>query len=122
MNIEMNIDSYRPKNRKSRPSTANILVLGDFSGKDRPDVAIEANAEIRNMFTLDPNQLDAAVARVAPTLEMTLGSATAGLKMKSMDSFHPDELLKMDALRTAASPVTADSVSYTHLTLPTITE
>jgi len=105
MNIEMNIDSNRPKNRKSRPSTANILVLGDFSGTGRTDVAAEVNAEIRNMFTLDPNQLDAAVARVAPTVETTQGSETAFFQMKSMDSFHPDELLKVDALRAAASPL-----------------
>ena len=81
MNIEMNIDSNRPKYKKSRPSTANILVLGDFSGKDRLDAASNANAEIRNLFTLDPNQLDAAVEKVGPNIEMKLGSEKVSYQM-----------------------------------------
>ena len=108
MNIVMNIDSNRPKYKKSRPSTANILVLGDFSGKDRLDAASNANAEIRNMFTLDPNQLDAAVAKVGPNIEMKLGSETVSFQMASMDSFHPDKLLKTRPLQAAATPIAVD--------------
>jgi len=108
MNIEMNIDSNRPKIRKSRPAAANILVLGDFSGKSQSDAASDVNAGIRNMFTLDPNKLGAAIARIGPTVELMLGSDSVTIPITSMESFHPDELLKIDGLLDSAPAVAID--------------
>ena len=108
MNIEMNIDSNSPKMKKSRPPAANIFVLGDFSGKGRPDAAPEAMAGIRNMFTLDPNKLDSAIARIGPTVEAMLGSESVTIPVTSMDSFHPDDLLKMDGLFDSGHPDSID--------------
>jgi type VI secretion system protein ImpC len=108
MNIEMNLGSNRPKNRKSHPSAANILVLGDFSGKNQSDATADANQGIRNMFTLDPNKLDVAIARIAPTIEIALGSESVTIPMTSMQSFHPDELLKVNGLLDSAPPTTID--------------
>lgn len=108
MNIEMNIDSKKPKIRKSRPSAANILVLGDFSGISRSDATSGLNKGIRNMFTLDPNKLDAAVARIGPSVDVTLGSESVTVPITSMESFHPDELLKMDGLMDSAPPAPID--------------
>ncbi len=105
MNIEMNIDSNRPKMKKSRPSAANILVLGDFSGTGTSDTVSSTAAGIRNMFTLDPNKLDVAVARIAPTIELALETETHTVPVTSMECFHPDSLLKMDSLFASAPPV-----------------
>ena len=57
------------------------------------------------MFTLDPAKLDAAIARVAPTIELTLDDRTHSIPVISMDCFHPDSLLKLDHLFAAAQPV-----------------
>jgi type VI secretion system protein ImpC len=106
MNIEMNIDSNRPKIKKSRPSAANILVLGDFSGKGPSDTAAAASAPgVRNMFTLDPNKLDSAVARIAPTIELALDDETHTIAVTSMECFHPDSLLQIDSLFRSAPSV-----------------
>ena len=105
MNIEMNLGSNRPKLKKSRPSAANILVLGDFSGKDRIAAASGENTGIRNMFTLDPNKLDEAIARIGPAARLTLGSEDVTIPMTSIESFHPDKLLDLDGLFESAPNV-----------------
>lgn len=108
MNIEMNIDANRPKIKKSRPSAANILVLGDFSGKGPSDTASSTGTGVRNMFTLDPNKLDSAVARIAPTIELALAADTHSIAVTSMACFHPDSLLKLDSLFASAPLVEAE--------------
>ena len=108
MNIEMNLGSNRPEIKKSGRSAINILVLGDFSGKGRLDTTSDENPGIRNMFTLDPGKLDTAVARISPAALLTLDSETVTLPISSMESFHPDTLLKMDSLFASAAPVDAE--------------
>ena len=110
MNIEMNIDANRPKIKKSRPSAANILVLGDFSGKGPTDTTSSTVTGIRNMFTFDPNKLDSAVDRIAPTIDLALDAETHSIPVTSMESFHPDTLLKMDSLFASVAPVHAAPV------------
>jgi type VI secretion system protein ImpC len=112
MNIEMNIDSTRPKIKKSRPSAANILVLGDFSGKGSSDTTSPAATGVRNMFTLNPNKLDSAIARIAPTIELALDDETHTIAVTSMECFHPDSLLKMDSLFTSAGPVGTEPAEH----------
>lgn len=108
MNIEMNIDANSPKIKKSRPSAANILVLGDFSGKGPADTAPPTGTGVRNMFTLDPNKLDSAVARIAPAIKLTLDTKIHTVPVSSMESFHPDNLLKMDSLFGAGPPIDSE--------------
>jgi len=98
MNIEMNLGKNSPKIKKSRPSASNILILGDFSGNGRSEATSEANTGIRNMFTLDPNKLDAAVARIGPVVTLELGSKSVDIPMTSMESFHPDTLHELPGL------------------------
>lgn len=57
------------------------------------------------MFTLDPGKLEAAIARVAPTIELALDDRTHSIPVSSMDCFHPDSLLKLEHLFAAAQPV-----------------
>jgi type VI secretion system protein ImpC len=112
MNIEMNIDSTRPKIKKSRPSAANILVLGDFSGKGSSDTTSPAATGVRNMFTLNPNKLDSAIARIAPAIELALDDETHTIAVTSMECFHPDSLLKMDSLFASAGPVGTEPAEH----------
>ena len=57
------------------------------------------------MFTLDPNKLDSAITRIAPTIELALDDETHTIAVTSMECFHPDSLLKMDSLFASAGPV-----------------
>ncbi len=98
MNIELNIGSDGPVIKKSPPSTANILVLGDFQGSGGSVATSVTGSGVRSMFTLDPNQLDSAIARIAPKLAMSQGSDTLEINLGSMDDFHPDALLTQDSL------------------------
>ena len=104
MNIEMNLGSNSPKTKKSQGSAANILILGDFSGKRSDDTTSSAVEGVRNMFTFDPNQLDSAVARIAPTIQLDLDGTTHNISVSAMDSFHPDSLLKIDSLLASVPP------------------
>jgi len=105
MNIELNIGSNSPGTKKSGPSAANILILGDFSGEGRSNDAPSVGPGIRNMFTLDPNKLDSAIARVAPKIELKSGTESLSIPVNSLDSFHPDSLLKIEGLPGSAPPV-----------------
>jgi type VI secretion system protein ImpC len=104
MNIEMNLGSNGPKIRKSQPSASNILILGDFSGNGRSRAASEADTGIRNMFTLDPNKLDAAITRIGPVVTLELASEAVNIPMTSMASFHPDTLLDLPGLFESVPP------------------
>jgi len=105
MNIELNIDSNSSGTKKSRPSAANILVLGDFAGQGQSEATPPVGREVRNMFTLDPNKLDSAIARVAPKIVLNPGTGPLTVPVTSMDSFHPDSLVHLEGLARSAPHV-----------------
>lgn len=93
-----------------------IALIGDFSGRTNRGV-IETGRAIatRRPVRVDRDSLDDAIARVAPRLELNLGSADQRFDVgfASLDDFHPDSLYqrlpRFRALRDAAARALASS-------------
>ena len=70
----------------------HVLILGDFGGS-RPVAE-------RTVIRLDVDGIDAAIAAVAPTLQLTLDPSEGPdtLRFRELDDFHPDRLLVLAPL------------------------
>lgn len=66
-----------------------ILILGDFSGRNRDSAAIEDCRPVK----VDVDNFDAVFAKLAPALALRL-DGELNLTFRQLDDFHPDALLK----------------------------
>ena len=71
-----------------------ILIIGNFSGRTtaeqtRPDALVP-----RGAVRVDRDDLDAAIAAIAPRIRVGLLDGTVEVRPKSMEDFHPDRLLE----------------------------
>ncbi|HEU4628445.1 MAG TPA: type VI secretion system contractile sheath large subunit [Gemmatimonadaceae bacterium] len=76
-----------------RPETpVHVALLGDFAGRGARDAAVPLAR--RRPIVVDRDDLDAALARLAPELELALGDGlpTVRARFTSLDDFHPDHL------------------------------
>ena len=89
MNIEFDVRFGKDSARREAGAGRNVLLIGDFSGS-----AAAGEGAIRHMFNVDPIELDAAIARVAPRVSVASGDAALDVDLWSIDDFHPDALLK----------------------------
>ena len=79
--------------RLDRSARRRFLVLGDFSGREsRGGPVADRLAEDRVPLPIDAEDLDAVLARIAPELLLPLPEATAVLRPRCLDDFHPDRL------------------------------
>ncbi|HET9985767.1 MAG TPA: type VI secretion system contractile sheath large subunit [Longimicrobiales bacterium] len=71
-----------------------IAILGDFSGRGRRGAAPATELARRPVLRIDRDDLDAALARVAPRVEVSLDGAelTFTVDFRELDDFHPDRL------------------------------
>ncbi|RZI80326.1 MAG: hypothetical protein EOP38_22795 [Rubrivivax sp.] len=70
-----------------------VLVLGDFSGHGLTGAPHAKPLAQRTPQRVDIDNFDAVLARHAPRLSLPLGSARLELTFKSLDDFHPDQLV-----------------------------
>lgn len=89
MNIEFDVRFGKDSARRADGARRNVLVIGDFSG-----AAGSGGGAIRHMFSVDPVEVDAAVARIAPRASIAGGDTPLEAGFGSIDDFHPDALLK----------------------------
>lgn len=101
------IESEPIENRSFR-----ILLLGDFGARE--DAAPLATEPPRRV---DRDDLDAALARVAPRLRLTLDDALPAIELgfASMDDFHPDRLLPLVTGLRADAGAPGDSRTRTEV-------
>lgn len=71
-----------------------VALLGDFSGRGRRGEAPAIELARRPLLRIDRDDLDAALARVAPRVEIALDGAELafGVEFRELDDFHPDRL------------------------------
>lgn len=88
-----------------------ILILGNFSGRTAAE-QVQADALLpRRAVRVDRDDLDAAIAAIAPKIRVGLLDATVEVQPKTMEDFHPDRLLEIVApLRELANLRVAPSV------------
>ena len=74
-----------------------IVVLGDFSGRSsRGVVASASQISSRGTLRVDRDEVDTAIARIAPELHIVLdaGSPMLTVRFDQLDDFHPDRLVE----------------------------
>lgn len=106
-----------------------IALIGDFSGRTNRGVIESGRAiAMRRPVRVDRDSLDDAIARIAPSLQVNLGSADEhfDIGFSSLDDFHPDSLYQrlphFRELRDAGARALASSsllASQTRKPLPT---
>ncbi|MBX6362546.1 MAG: type VI secretion system contractile sheath large subunit [Gemmatimonadetes bacterium] len=71
-----------------------VALLGDFSGRGRRGEAPAIELARRPLLRIDRDDLDAALARVAPRVEVALDGAELafGIEFREIDDFHPDRV------------------------------
>jgi len=62
-----------------------ILVAGDFTG---------GSGRSRRAIEVDRDNLDGAMARLAPALRLPFGTAEAAIEFRELEDFHPDRLFE----------------------------
>ncbi len=93
--IEFSFEFSRPHGGPGPRETDSmqILVLGDFSGSSGLHEGNPLSA--RRIHTVDIDNLDALLNRIAPVLELELGKdLTIPVALSEMDDFHPDNLYR----------------------------
>jgi type VI secretion system protein ImpC len=70
-----------------------ILILGDFSGKSSQRLAARQEFGERVIYSIDIDNFDTVMARIAPRLRLRLDSDVE-LVFRQMEDFHPDALFQ----------------------------
>lgn len=92
MNIEFRIGSESGSEARERQSARQVLLIANFSGAAAANDTAGMSTPIRNMFTIDPLDLDAALARIRPQTTVGTGDQALHLVFEGIDDFHPDSL------------------------------
>ncbi|HEX3868128.1 MAG TPA: type VI secretion system contractile sheath large subunit [Gemmatimonadaceae bacterium] len=73
-----------------------ILILGDFGAREHRGSSDAAGIGARRPRRVDRDDLDAAIAAVAPELRLALepGSAPIVVRVAELEDFHPDHLIE----------------------------
>lgn len=96
-----------------------IALIGDFSGRTNRGVSEVGRAiAMRRPVRVDRDSIDDAIARIAPRLQLNLGSADQRFEVgvSSLDDFHPDSLYqrlpRFRELRDAGGRALASSALF----------
>lgn len=71
-----------------------ILILGNFAGRTAAEQARPDALVPRGAVRVDRDDIDAAIAAIAPKIRVGLLDGTVDVQPKSMEDFHPDRLLE----------------------------
>jgi len=77
-----------------REGPFRIVVLADFSGHGLRGLAHPKPLAQRAPQSVDLDDFDAVMRRMAPAVSLDNGSAPLALNFASVDDFHPDQLLR----------------------------
>lgn len=111
MEFQFTLPMSVPSATRRDPATPpRILLMADFSGRgqrEAPNVMVDLAS--RPLLTVDVDNLNAVMARLAPKLRLPLGAETGGAALTigfaRLDDFHPDALYQrleiFQALRRA---------------------
>ncbi|MEO7084303.1 MAG: type VI secretion system contractile sheath large subunit [Gemmatimonadaceae bacterium] len=89
-----------------------ILILGDFGGREHRGLSDAASLKTRRVRQVDRDDVDAAIAAIAPVMHLALapGAAPIAVPVSQLDDFHPDRIIervadfvRLRALRDGAS-------------------
>jgi type VI secretion system protein ImpC len=70
-----------------------IVLLGDFGGRANRGVVETGRAlAARRALRVDRDNIDDAIARLAPELHLSIGDARSAVRFAELDDFHPDRL------------------------------
>jgi type VI secretion system protein ImpC len=92
MNIQFTVDNGNPSERPGEERPINILLVGNFSGRDSESTSPTDSGQGFNIFHSDGLDADEAVARLSPKARIHAGGEIAELTFSSMDDFHPDAI------------------------------
>jgi type VI secretion system protein ImpC len=70
-----------------------MALLGDFSGRANRG-RVDAKLSQRRALTVDRDNFDAVLSRLAAELQVTLGEARLAVAFRELDDFHPDRLFE----------------------------
>ncbi len=98
MELQLNLPSSAGRPTRRDPAAPlRILVMADFSGRGHREEAPADLIDIsdRRLWTVDVDNLDAIMARIAPKLRLPLdpaGDGVINIGFAQLDDFHPDAL------------------------------
>ena len=92
MNIQLNIGSGDGGQPLEAAQGMNILIVGNFSGKNAENRAAESSSSTRDMLNIDPLNLDAAMRKLQPMVSLGEDDNPLTVNISTMDDFHPDRL------------------------------
>jgi type VI secretion system protein ImpC len=85
--------AYAPEPAEREERSFRLLVLGDFSGRTSRTAHRSTLPELRPL-SVDRDDLDGVIARMAPSLALRVSDADAALELRltSLDDLHPDRI------------------------------
>lgn len=89
----------RPARRGRQDEPLRILLMGDFSGRSqRESWETVAKLADRAVLSIDVDNFDAVLARLAPRLQLSLGTSPdttpLSIDFQTLEDFHPDRLVR----------------------------
>jgi len=81
--------------RRDADAPLRLLIMADFSGRAYRDTApVATGLADRPVLAVDVDNLNAVMARLAPTVQLPVGAtgATIPIRFKQLEDFHPDAL------------------------------
>jgi type VI secretion system protein ImpC len=113
--VHLAADLSAPSPREIESSVFRILIAGDFSGRSPGGGPAATPFAKRRPMSVDRDDLDAALARVAPEVRLSLdpNEPPVAIAFSALEDFHPDSLLervpllqRLRAFRTEAATAT----------------
>lgn len=94
MNIQFTASDGNPSEKLLGKGPTNILLVGNFSGRDPGQGQGDTGGAALNIFHADVLDPDKAIARLNPVASICIGDEQVDLAFSSMDDFHPDALYR----------------------------
>ncbi|MCJ7814504.1 MAG: type VI secretion system contractile sheath large subunit, partial [Xanthomonadales bacterium] len=94
MNIQFTANHGNPSEKSPGEGPTNILLVGNFSGRDSGQGPQDIGGAVLNIFHADILDPDKAISRLNPIASICIGDEQVELVFSNMDDFHPDALYR----------------------------